>query len=223
MKAMVMAAGRGERMRPLTDHTPKPLVEVAGRPLIVHVLERLKRAGFHDIVVNHAWLGDRIVAALGDGSCFGLRITWSPEPNGALEVGGGIRHALPLLGEAPFLALNADVWCDYPLERLRLAPAGVAHLLLVDNPPHHREGDFHLRDGLVVPDGRSSLTFSGIGVYRPALFLGDLPDRFPLTTVLRPAVAGGEVSGERHAGRWFDVGSLARLEALNALLREPSG
>jgi len=213
---MVLAAGRGERMRPLTDRCPKPLLEVAGAPLIVHAIRRLAAAGMRDLVVNHAWLGDVLESALGDGAAFGVRIAWSPEPAGALETGGGIRRALPLLGDAPFAVVNGDVWCDYDLSRLPAEPDGDAHLVLVDNPPWHPAGDFALAGARVLGDGPARLTFAGIGVYRPRLFAGDHPDRFPLAPLLRAAMARGAVSGEHHRGEWCDVGTMERLEALRA-------
>jgi MurNAc alpha-1-phosphate uridylyltransferase len=216
--AMVLAAGRGERMRPLTDHTPKPLLEAGGRPLISYHLAALARAGVQNVVVNHAHLGARIETALGDGSAFGLRIRYSPEET-ALETGGGIFRALPLLGSGPFLVLNGDVWCDLDLARLRLADADLAHLVLVDNPPHHRAGDFVLAHGRVLAEGSPRLTFSGIGVYRADLFAGCAPGSFPLAPLLRAAMAAGRVSGEHHTGRWIDVGTPERLAELDRALR----
>ncbi|AUL48295.1 mannose-1-phosphate guanylyltransferase [Bordetella trematum] len=219
MRAMILAAGRGERMRPLTDHTPKPLLSVAGKPLIVWHLERLAAAGFTDVVINHAWLGARIEAALGDGSAYGLRLRYSPE-SPALETAGGIAKALPLLGEAPFLVINGDVWCDWdPAQaRARVAdlPAGGAWLLLVDNPPQHPRGDFRLHaDGRVGEADSDRLTFSGIGIYDPELFAA-LPAgaAAPLAPLLRQAMAQGRVHGARHTGRWTDVGTPERLAAL---------
>jgi len=213
---MVLAAGRGERMRPLTDTCPKPLLEVAGAPLVVHVLRRLAAAGITEVVVNHAWLGHAIEAALGDGAAWGVRIAWSPEPDGALETGGGIRRALPLLGDRPFAVVNGDVWCDYDLARLPAEPDGDAHLVLVDNPPWHPGGDFALEGGRVRSEGVARLTFAGIGVYRPRLFAGVHPARFPLAPLLRDAMAVDRVSGGHHRGEWSDVGTVARLEALRA-------
>jgi len=209
---MILAAGRGERLRPLTDHTPKPLLEAGGRPLVEHLLCSLVAAGFDDLVLNHAWLGERIEAALGDGTRLGARLRYSSEPEGALESGGGIRRALPLLGPGPFLVVNGDLWTDYPFARLQRTPAGLAHLVLVPNPPHHPHGDFGLdAAGRVVGAGRARLTFAGIGVYRPALFDAAGEARFPLAPLLRAAAARGEVTGERHDGVWIDVGTPARL------------
>lgn len=220
---MILAAGRGERMRPITDRTPKPLLPVAGKPLIVWHLERLARAGFYEVVINHAHLGDQIEALLGDGDAWKVSIRYSAEPPGALETAGGIAHALPLLGHDPFLVINGDIFCDWDLGRARsaLSPQAMAHLVLVDNPPHHPQGDFSLQDGKVGPRGTAttSLTFAGIGVYRPALF-ADIPRGTParLAPLLTEAIAAGRVSGEYHAGRWVDVGTPERLAALDAAL-----
>jgi MurNAc alpha-1-phosphate uridylyltransferase len=221
MKAMILAAGRGERMRPLTDHTPKPLLPVAGRPLIVHHLQALRAAGIRELVINTGHLGERLPAALGDGRTWGVRIAWSPEPPDALETGGGIFQALPLLGPEPFLVVNGDVWTDYPFARLPVAPAGLAHLVLVGNPPHHPQGDFTLTaDGRLVESGGLTLTFSGISVLRPELFAGRAPGRFPLGPLLRRAIAAGLASGEHYAGKWWDIGTPQRLAELDLELRE---
>jgi MurNAc alpha-1-phosphate uridylyltransferase len=217
--AMILAAGRGERMRPLTDHTPKPLLEAGGRPLIGHHLVALARAGVREVVINHAHLGAQIEQALGDGAAWGLRIRYSPEAV-ALETGGGIFQALPLLGADPFIVVNGDVWTDFDPARLRLAAPDLAHLVLVDNPPHHPTGDFVLDGDRVRAEGGQRLTFSGIGVYRPALFDGCGPGRFPLAPLLRVAMAADRVSGERHPGRWVDVGTPERLAALDRALRQ---
>ncbi len=216
---MLLAAGRGERMRPLTDETPKPLLAAGGKALIVRLIERLVEEGFTELVINHAHLGERVQAALGDGRAFGARIRYSAEPPGALETGGGIANALPLLGPEPFLVVNGDIWTDYPFARVPHQPQGLAHLVLVDNPPHHARGDFALRDGLVSEDGGERLTFSGIGVYRPALFAGRRAQRFPLAPLLRRAAAQGQVSGEHYRGEWRDIGTPARLEELDRYLR----
>ncbi len=214
MKAMILAAGRGERMRPLTDHTPKPLLAVRGRPLIEYHILALAAAGIRELVINHAHLGEQIVAALGDGRRFGIHIRYSPE-SPALETGGGIFRALSLLGDAPFVVVNGDVWSDYDFARLPSEPEGLAHLVLVDNPPHHPEGDFVLRGGRVQAQGGKKLTFSGIGVYRPQLFSGCRPGVFPLTPLLRAAMARAQVSGEHYTGIWCDVGTPERLRALD--------
>ncbi|ENO81302.1 nucleotidyl transferase [Thauera sp. 27] len=219
---MILAAGRGERMRPLTDHTPKPLLAVGGKPLIVWHIERLRAAGFTELVINHAHLGFRLEDALGDGAAFGVRIAWSPEA-AALETAGGIRHALPLLGDAPFVVVNGDVFCDADLAALRAAArrldgdGALAHLLLVDNPAHHPDGDFHLDgNGLIHDDCAPRLTFAGLGAYHPALFAG-LPDPEPakLGPLLRSAMHIGRVRGEHHRGRWIDVGTPERLAELD--------
>lgn len=229
MKTMILAAGRGERMRPLTDHTPKPLLPVAGKPLIVWHLERLARAGLREVVINHAHLGAQIEAALGDGARWGLSIGYSAEPAGALDTAGGIAFALPLLGpEQPFLVLSGDISCDWDLTRAfaALQPGDLAHLVLVPNPPHHPAGDFALRSGTVYADsaateaGARSCTFSGIGIYRPQLFAA-IPrgQSTRLAPLLRAAMAGGRVSGELHRGHWVDVGTPRRLAELDAELR----
>lgn len=217
MKAMILAAGRGERMRPLTDRTPKPLLKAGGRPLIEHHILALAEAGFTELVVNHAHLGEQIVAALGDGSRFGVRIAYSPERPSALETGGGIHHALPLLGDAPFVVVNGDIWTDFPFARLAQVPAGLAHLVLVDNPAHHPNGDFALEEGRVVD--RPAFTFSGIGVYHPDLFADCRAGAFPLAPLLRRAMAAGQATGEHYSGRWIDVGTPERLADIDRLLR----
>jgi len=215
---MVLAAGRGERLRPLTDTLPKPLVPVAGTPLLVRHLERLGQAGFREVVVNHAHLGHLIEQALGDGSRWGVTLRFSPERPGALGTGGGVRNALPLIGDDAFLVVNGDIWTDFPFERLRRGPSGLAHLVLVPNPAHHPRGDFALEDARVIAGGKARLTFSGIGVYRPELFDGTAPGAFPLGPLLRDAAARGEVSGEAYAGAWFDVGTLERLAQVEAAI-----
>ncbi len=203
-------------MGALTDRVPKPLLEVGGRPLIEHQIGRLVAAGFRDLVVNLAWLGERIEARLGDGSKLGVRIRYSREPEGALETGGGIRRALPLLGEAPFVVVGADVWSDYPFEKLHGAVGGDGHIVLVDNPAHHPHGDFFLApDGQVLDAGGDRLTFSGIGCYRSRLFAARSGGRFPLAAVLRDAIEAGTLSGEHHRGAWVDVGEPDRLRALD--------
>jgi MurNAc alpha-1-phosphate uridylyltransferase len=222
MKAMILAAGRGNRMRPLTDHTPKPLLPVGGRPLIVHQIERLRAAGITDLVINHAHLGAQLEAALGDGAAFGVCIRYSPEGEGrALETGGGIHRALPLLGSAPFLVVNGDIWCDFDYRALT-GPAALgtdlAHLVLVDNPPQHPGGDFVLTGDRVTADDGARLTFAGIGVYQPALFAGCTPGAFPLAPLLRAAMAAGRCGGRQHCGRWSDIGTPERLQELDRLL-----
>jgi len=215
MRAMILAAGRGERMRPLTDRTPKPLLEVGGKPLIQYHIEALRDAGFRELLVNHAHLGKQIVEWLGDGAQFGVHIDYSAEPEGALETGGGIKQALPLLGEQPFLVINGDIWTDYPYQQLYREPEGLAHLVMIDNPPHHPEGDFQLNGRRLKVGGNSKLTFSGIGLYRPDLFTDSPDGAFPLAPLLRRAMQAGEVSGEYFQGRWLDIGTPQRLAELN--------
>ncbi|MFO8156519.1 MAG: N-acetylmuramate alpha-1-phosphate uridylyltransferase MurU [Pseudomonadota bacterium] len=221
MRAMVLAAGRGERMRPLTDDCPKPLLPVAGRPLIGHHLTALSAAGIREVVINHAWLGERIEAALGDGTEYGLHIRYSPE-DPALETGGGITAALPLLGPEPFLVVNGDVWTDLafatlPWEAFRADPERLAHLVLVPNPEHHPGGDFSLEAGRVgACEAGPCWTFSGIGLYRPELFAGRSVEPFPLGPVLAEAAAAGRIGGQLHRGGWLDVGTPERLAELRA-------
>ncbi|WP_293367491.1 N-acetylmuramate alpha-1-phosphate uridylyltransferase MurU [Nevskia sp.] len=223
MKAMILAAGRGERMRPITDVTPKPLIPVAGKPLIEWHISALKAAGVSDIVVNLGWLGERLREHLGDGSAFGVSIAYSEEGWPALETGGGIHHALPLLGAAPFLLLNGDVWTDYPLAQLVDRAANfpgneVAHLILVANPAHNLRGDFGLAGGRLIPACAESFTFSGLSLLRPELFADCAPGAFPLAPLLRDAAIRGRVSAEFHDGRWSDVGTPERLAAIETLL-----
>ena len=223
MKAFILAAGRGERMRPLTDTTPKPLLKAGGKPLIVWHLERLAASGFREVVINHAHLGAQIEAALGDGSQFGLTIRYSPEPPGALETAGGIAHALPLLGNESFLVVNGDVWCDWDFRRAHALAGRLAHLVFVDNPPQHAGGDFCL-DGETVRYASSgigpTLTYAGTGVFSPEFFAtvpaGAVMKMRPL---LDAAIAHGQVTGERHTGRWVDVGTPQRLTELDQELR----
>lgn len=225
MKAMILAAGRGQRMRPLTDHTPKPLLAVNGQPLIVWHIKRLAAVGIVDLVINHAWLGEKIEQTLGDGTQWGVQIQYSAE-SPALETAGGIAKALPLLGTEPFLVINGDIWCDWPLQnakhlahQLGQCPDTLAHLLLVDNPAHNPQGDFALSGGRVLTQGEHKLTFAGIGIYRPALF-DELDPTLPapLAPLLRQAMTNGAVRGEHHQGRWIDVGTPERLEALSQAL-----
>ena len=219
MKAMILAAGRGERMRPLTDRTPKPLLEAGGKPLIQYHIEALRDAGFIDLVINHAHLGALLVERLGSGEQLGVRIKYSAEPEGALETGGGIKRALPLLGEQPFLVVNGDIWTDYPYQQLHRQPAGLAHLVLVDNPAHNPDGDFQLQGDKVTAQGKQKLTFSGIGLYQPGLFAATPDGVFPLAPVLHSAMQDGQVSGEYYPGQWLDIGSPQRLAELDRKLR----
>ena len=221
MKAMILAAGRGERMRPLTDRTPKPLLEVGGQPLIVWHLERLAAAGFREIVINHAHLGAQIETRLGNGSHWGLSIAYSAEGT-ALETAGGIARALPLLGDAPFAVINGDIYTDYNFARLEnvLALQVEAHLVLVDNPPQHAQGDFCLHGDRLVAIGQQRLTFAGIAVYRPQVFAGISPDRpTRLAPLLQVMIDQKTVSGEHHHGIWHDIGTPERLHALDEALR----
>ncbi len=224
MKAMILAAGRGERMRPLTDTCPKPLLPVGGKPLIVWHIERLAAAGFRELVINHAHLGVQIEAALGNGARFGVSIRYSPETT-ALETAGGIATALPLLtdGETPFAVVNGDVYCDYDFAGLSRAAdelgADLARLVLAPNPEHNPKGDFVLAEGRIFNEGELRLTFSGIGLYRPQLFAGTVAGKpAKLAPLLRQAMAEGKVAGECFTGRWIDVGTPARLAELDAEL-----
>lgn len=220
MTAMILAAGRGERMRPLSDHTPKALLPAGGKPLIHYHIERLAAAGIRELVINHAHLGQQIEDALRDGRRWGVQIRYSPEST-ALETGGGIFRALPLLGPEPFVVINGDVWTDYDFGQLRLPPGQLAHLVLVDNPAHHRSGDFGLDAGRVTTAPGPRYTFSGIGVYHPELFAGCTPGPFPLAPLLRQAVTANRVSGEHYTGVWLDIGTPERLQALEHMLRRP--
>lgn len=213
MKAMILAAGRGERLRPLTDHLPKPLIDVGGQPLIGHHLRALAAAGFGEVVINIAYRGELIRRALGDGHRYGLRITYSPEEPGALDTGGGIANALPRLGPAPFLVISSDVFSDidYAALAARCADAET-HLVLVDNPPHHARGDFGLHGARVV-DSAPRLTYAGVGVFAPHWFAGRSAPRFALAMVLRKAIDAGRATGEHHRGRWIDVGRPSALAA----------
>jgi len=222
MKAMILAAGRGERMRPLTLTRPKPLLEVGGHALIEHHLRALAAAGLAQVVVNLSWLGEQICAALGDGARLGVDVRYSDEGPEPLETGGGIFRALPLLGPAPFLVLNGDVWTDYPYARLRerLRAGDLAHLVLVPNPPYNGNGDFVLRDGRMIEgEPGERFTFSGIGVYRPELFEGCQDGIFKLAPLLRAAARAGSVSAELYQGDWLDIGTPERLAALDRRLR----
>jgi len=214
---MILAAGRGERMKPLSDAVPKCLLEVRGKPLIAWLIEALARAGVGDIVINHAHLGHMIEAALGDGVRFGVAIRYSAEAE-PLETAGGIAKALPLLGTAPFLAVNGDIFCDFDFSALiaHSLERHLAHLVLVNNPSHHPQGDFVLRGSHVGEAGDHKSTFSGIGLYRPELFAGVRPgSKGQLAPLLRAAMARGLVSGELHRGEWHDVGTPQRLAELN--------
>ena len=222
---MILAAGRGERMRPLTLAKPKPLLEAGGAPLIVHHLRALQAAGFADVVINLSWLGEQIRAALGDGGRFGVRLHYSDEGPEPLETGGGIFRALPLLGAGPFLVLNGDVWTEIEWSRLRdrLAPRDLAHLVLVPNPAHNANGDFVLDGGRIVETAGERLTFSGVGVYHAELFDGCRDGIFKLAPLLRAAARAGRISGELHTGAWLDIGTPERLSHLDELLNRRRG
>jgi len=223
---MILAAGRGDRMRPLTDLTPKPLLEVGGKPLIVWHIENLARAGIVDLVINHAHLGAQIEEALGNGSLFGVHISYSPERPAALETAGGIAHALHLLCNEPFAVVNGDIWCDYDFSQLikhaevLQSNNDMAHLVLINNPSHNPDGDFYLQDGRLLPSGGTKLTFSGIGIYNPELFSHlDRNAAAPLAPLLRKQIAQNKVSGEHFTGHWVDVGTPQRLAELDKYLR----
>jgi len=218
MKAMILAAGLGQRMLPLTEHTPKPLLKVGGQCLIEYHLHRLRDAGIVDVVINHAYLGEQIEQTLGDGTKYGLSIQYSPEPD-RLETGGGIFNALPLLG-SPFIVVNADVWTDYPFVQLQKPLSGLAHLVLVDNPAHNQKGDFALKHEYVHAQGDQYYTFSGIGVYGAELFQGCEPGAFPLAPLLRRAMDQQRVSGVVYSGQWVDIGTPERLLQLDRQLCE---
>lgn len=239
MKALLFAAGRGERMRPLSDVTAKPLLRAGGTMLIGRHLEKLAAIGVRDVVINISWLAEQFPAALGDGSGCGLRIQYSHEGAWPLETGGGMLHALPLLGDDAFLAVNADTFSDFDFAQLPPQPEGVAELVLVANPPQHPRGDFGIdAAGRLLPfadspGARRALTFAGIGVYRPAILddwrtiVGDAagaraaPPRFPLAPLLRAAIARGAVGWRHHGGVWTDVGTPERLTELDTRLRNP--
>ena len=217
---MILAAGRGERMHSLTDNLPKPMLSVAGKPLLQYHVEALAQAGFTDLVINHARFGDRIEAFFADGAAFGVNIRYSAEGDSPLETGGGIKRALPLLGDDPFLVINGDIWTDFLPDSLTPSVAGQAHLVLVANPPHHPDGDFVLKNGAVLISGQPKYTFSGIGVYQPSLFNSIRSQVFPLAPVLRQAMQDRQVTGELHRGRWFDIGTPTRLAALEDYLAD---
>jgi N-acetyl-alpha-D-muramate 1-phosphate uridylyltransferase len=222
MKAMLLAAGRGERLRPLTDEIPKALVEAGGKPLIGWHLERLARAGFREAVINVSHLGERIVERLGDGRGYGLRLSYSRERE-RLETAGGIANALPLLGAAPFLLVNADVYCECDFARLRGIELGerLGHLVLVPNPPHKEKGDFSLRDGLTGDDPGPRYTYSGVALMKPALVAPVKPgDKAPLAPLLYDAARRGKLGGELYLGLWQDVGTIERLAELEAELKK---
>lgn len=216
MKAMILAAGRGERMRPLTDFTPKPLLQVGGQTLIERHLRALAQAGVHDVVINLSWLGSQLRERLGDGSRYGLTIQFSDEGDHVLETGGGIHNALPRLGSAPFWVVNGDILSDYRFDSAELADGDLGRLILVPNPPQHPNGDFALAGDRVLNSGNVMHTYSGIAVLRPELFVACEPGRFPLAPLLRKAAADGRLAGELCSGRWDDVGTPERLQQAQA-------
>lgn len=231
MKALIFAAGKGERMRPLTNHTPKPLLVVGGKPLIEWHIEKLAAAGVRDIVINTSWLAECFEPALGDGSRWNVSLHYSYEGFEPLETGGGMLQALKIIGDETFIAVNGDIWSDVDYAALPKTISGLAHLVLVNNPAHNMKGDFVLRDtGFVESQGDGKLTFSGIGIYQPSLFsnwceiIGDAkgvdetPPRFKLAPLLRNAMHQSQVTGAHHTGRWTDVGTPERLEELNRQL-----
>ena len=211
MKVMILAAGRGERMGSLTDSCPKPLLEVAGKPLIEHHILALKAQGFSEFVINVAYLGQQIIDTLGSGQRWGVDIVYSDEGSDALETGGGICNALPLLGDGHFLVVNADVWMDYPFSTLRNQIAKQIHLVLVPNPQHHLSGDFVLSGGDLLNDGAEKHTYSGVGVYHPSLFDESCAGKFPLAPIIRQAIQKQQATGELHDKTWIDVGTPERL------------
>lgn len=222
MKAMILAAGRGERLRPLTDTTPKPLIQAGPKRLIEYLIDSLVSAGFADLVINYAHLGEQFPQALGDGKRYGARIQYSPELGGGLETAGGIINALPLLGNEPFLVVNGDIWTDFNfanLSRFDLAPDKLCHLVLVENPAHNPDGDFALdRQGNIFAKGSQKATFSGIGLYRPEMFDGLNNDKRPLKPLFDKAIAKQQVSGQLYHGQWSDIGTIERLQALETQL-----
>lgn len=215
MKAMILAAGRGERLRPLTDSVPKSLVEVCGKSLLEHHLERLQRSGIGTVVINLGWLGEKIVERIGSGSRYGLDVVYSQEGDNVLETGGGIHKALPFLGRRPFLAVNADIFTDMPVPDLGLADNVMGHLMMVSTPDYRDHGDFDLDSGLVCNSDDARLTFSGVAIYRPEFFAGCEAGRFPLAPMLREAADLGQLTGSLYDGVWADVGTQGRLDELN--------
>ncbi len=218
-RVMILAAGRGERLRPYTDSIPKPMLKVGDKPLIQYHVEALARAGFKQLVINHAYLGEQIEMYLHDGHNWGMEIAYSSEGIAPLETGGGIYKALPLLGDKPFLVVNADVWADYDYSDVKIREDMLAHLVLVPNPPHNKSGDFALQESMVSEEDGERHTFGGIGIYHPDLFGNCTPGRFPLAPLLYSQSRKGLVSGELHDGLWVDVGTPRRLQALDAAVK----
>jgi len=215
MKAMILAAGRGERMRPLTDATPKPLLMAGSKRLIEYHLYNLATAGFKDVVINVAWLGQQIIDTIGSGEKYNLNIVYTNEGDQALETGGGIYNALPLLGSEPFLVVNGDVWTDYPFKKLYDFPLKEkAHLVLVNNPEHHPEGDFSILENRLTEGGVEKFTFSGIGVYSADFFINHSQQKYPLAPMIRKYISENNISGELYTGKWMDIGTEQRLQEL---------
>ncbi len=214
MRAMLLAAGRGERLRPLTDEVPKSLVEVRGESLLERHLASIHAAGVRTVVINLGWLGDRIVERVGSGERYGLNVLYSQEGENILETGGGIHKALPMLGDEPFLVINADIYTDMPMPRIELAAEHVGHLVMVPSPGYRDGGDFDIEDGLIRNGETQKLTFSGVAMYRPAFFDGCEPGRFPLAPMLREAADHGKLSGSLYQGLWADIGTPDRLRAI---------
>ncbi len=214
MRAMILAAGRGERLRPYTDHTPKPLLDVAGQPLIFHHLDALARAGFRNIVINLGYLGHQLQEAIGDGSNWGINIHYSQEPEDALETGGGIAKALPLLGSDPFLVVNGDIYCDFSFARMRAIKCDYAHLVMVPVPDWKNGSDFALRSGRIYSEGEPGYTYCGISVYHPRFFDGCAKGRWSVVPLLTDTIEKHLVTGEIHHGQWHEVGTVSRFELL---------
>ena len=221
MKTIILAAGRGERMQPLTDTTPKPLLKAGNKRLIEYTIDALVQAGLRDLVINHAHLGEQFPALLGNGNRYGASIQYSNEREGRLETAGGIINALPLLGDSPFLVVNGDIWTDYPFEQLAnktLEPQAQCHLVLVKNPEHHPNGDFAITSGLLSEDGDPKYTYSGMGIYDPTLFKDLSVQAMPLKPILMKAIHAQQASGEVYTGQWSDIGTVERLNALSEQL-----
>lgn len=222
MRAMILAAGKGERMRPLTDQIPKPLLEVAGKPLISWHLEKLAKANFKEVIINHAYLGEMIESYLGDGSKWGIKISYSRE-GFPLETAGGIKKALPLIGDKPFLVINADIFTDFDYAALKNRNLNEfkGHLIMVKNPKHHSEGDFVLKDSQIELEGEGKLTFSGIAIYKPEVFKEiNMESANKLAPILKKLINARGVSGEVHHGIWFDIGTPERLKEINFFLKD---
>jgi len=222
MKAIILSAGRGERLRPLTDHTPKPLLKAGKFRLIEYSIIALAKVGIDEIIINTAYLPEQFPTLLGDGSNYDVKLVYSPEPEGGLETAGGIINALSLLGNEPFLVVNGDIWTDYPfapLSKMILSDNTLCHLVFVDNPPHHPAGDFALKSGLVKTEGHVKYTYSGIGLYHPDLFTGLAVQRYRLKPVFLAAITKQQISGEVYQGQWSDIGTVERLNQLNKQLK----